>query len=61
VLAKVAERLRHRDLDTRVHTWLEMMGNDWTSAIPDDPEIAASLIEDIVPAIAETEVQETAV
>jgi hypothetical protein len=42
---------RGRSLEDRVEQWLAELSSNWDQALPEDPELAAPFITDIVPAV----------
>lgn len=49
-----------RRLPDRVFDWLRSMAASWDAALPDEPEVAAPFITDIVPAVSGSSIQAVA-
>jgi hypothetical protein len=47
-------------LDQRVLTWLQSMAASWDTALPQDGDVAAPFITDIVPAVSGSSIREVA-
>ena len=53
VLSKIERpgQPRPRSLDRRVGLWLDVLASRWDDALPDEPEVAAHFLTDVVPAV----------